>query len=452
MNSQTARPQTPLFSWILACLFTGGFDAALMAQNAPPAGAGISPAAVQPPAYRQPGSAYVPPGINPQPAPGYQPGFGTPPAKTAAPKSSKPTAAAPSKASSSQPAAKPASHSIESRLSRLEKSDARQDQRLIALEAGAARPSGGVANVPATTSGKTYVVRPGDTLTDISARHGTTTAALRGLNRLPSDDLYVGQTLDLPATRPALEPAGGFHIVKSGEVFSVLALHYGVSQDALARANPTVYPDKLLIGERLRIPAGATRAPTEAPPAAGKPASTAPAPGTHIVGRGESLGAIAKKYGIPTASLASANKLKNPNLIVPGQRLMVPGASLPATPAPAAPATSIPAPMLASTESGITPLPDAMLPKTAAPQTPAAREEKPASSAPAYPDAPRKVSNPNRGVVAYRLERGDNIHTVANMFSTSEEKIREMNKLPADKKLKEGDEIVVPALGAVSLN
>ena len=75
--------------------------------------------------------------------------------------------------------------------------------------------------------------------------------------------------------------------------------------------------------------------------------------------------------------------------------------------------------------------------------------------APAYeplPKAAPPTSSNRRGIVAYRLERGDDINTVAALFNTTPEKIREMNKLPADRKLKEGEEVVVPSLGAVSLN
>jgi len=46
-------------------------------------------------------------------------------------------------------------------------------------------------------SSKTYVVRRGDTLSSIAARHGTTTASLKKLNGLKSDKVVVGQHLKL---------------------------------------------------------------------------------------------------------------------------------------------------------------------------------------------------------------------------------------------------------------
>lgn len=46
---------------------------------------------------------------------------------------------------------------------------------------------------------RVYVVRRGDTLSEIAARHGTTAGALRQTNGLLSPRIYPGQTLTLPA-------------------------------------------------------------------------------------------------------------------------------------------------------------------------------------------------------------------------------------------------------------
>ncbi|HEY5551558.1 MAG TPA: LysM peptidoglycan-binding domain-containing protein, partial [Opitutaceae bacterium] len=44
----------------------------------------------------------------------------------------------------------------------------------------------------------------------------------------------------------------------------------------------------------------------------------------HTVAKGESLSVIAKRYGTSVAALKSVNNLRS-NLIVPGQRLVIPG-------------------------------------------------------------------------------------------------------------------------------
>ena len=62
------------------------------------------------------------------------------------------------------------------------------------------------------------------------------------------------------------------------------------------------------------------------------------------------------------------------------------------------------------------------------------------------------TSSKTRGVVAYRMERGDTLDSVANMFSTTTENIRALNQFASDKDLKEGHELFVPSIGAVSVN
>ena len=59
-----------------------------------------------------------------------------------------------------------------------------------------------------TTTGSTYVVRPGDRLSQIAQRFGTTTAALVRLNGIANPSLiHVGQVLRLSGEAPA--PSGG---------------------------------------------------------------------------------------------------------------------------------------------------------------------------------------------------------------------------------------------------
>lgn len=50
----------------------------------------------------------------------------------------------------------------------------------------------------------------------------------------------------------------------------------------------------------------------------------------HRVGKGETLGTIARKYGVNVSDLQAANHIRNPNLISVGQKLVIPGAGVPA--------------------------------------------------------------------------------------------------------------------------
>jgi murein DD-endopeptidase MepM/ murein hydrolase activator NlpD len=59
---------------------------------------------------------------------------------------------------------------------------------------------------------------------------------------------------------------------------------------------------------------------------------------THVVARGDTLGAIATRYGVSVTALVTANRLANDRVVLRlGQRLIVPA---PASPRPSAPSTA----------------------------------------------------------------------------------------------------------------
>ena len=99
-------------------------------------------------------------------------------------------------------------------------------------------------------------------------------------------------------------------------------------------------------------------------------------------------------------------------------------------------------------------------PLAAAPAAPAATPEP--SLAPTEPvpmGPPEAVAAPEplrvaapRGIMAYLLEPGDDLPKLAVRFGTTVEQLRAMNKLAPDRQLGPGDEIIVPAAGAISLN
>lgn len=74
--------------------------------------------------------------------------------------------------------------------------------------------------------------------------------------------------------------------------------------------------------------------PSPAPDSGGAP----PAGGVHVVQPGETLAAIARRYGTTIAELVAANNIANPNIIHSGQQLTIPGGAAPSdTPAPPPP-------------------------------------------------------------------------------------------------------------------
>jgi LysM repeat protein len=117
---------------------------------------------------------------------------------------------------------------------------------------------GSVTPVPTTQppSTTTYVVQRGDTLWSIARRFGTTVQAIALLNNIPNPSLiFVGQRLRIPGeVEEPGPPATRIHIVRPGETLSSIARRYGTTYWAIAMANNLVNPNVIYAGQRLVIP------------------------------------------------------------------------------------------------------------------------------------------------------------------------------------------------------
>jgi LysM repeat protein len=138
-----------------------------------------------------------------------------------------------------------------------------------------------------------------------------------------------------PTPPPYTAPATGTeHVIAKGDSFYSIGKKYGVTIKAIADANPGVDSAKLQIGQKIKIPAA-----TAAAPAAG--GATAPAveaaPGTqtYTVKSGDTLTAIAAKFGVTIRALRSANNLSTDRIKV-GDKLKIPAKAAAPAPAPVA--------------------------------------------------------------------------------------------------------------------
>jgi LysM repeat protein len=103
-------------------------------------------------------------------------------------------------------------------------------------------------------SGTRYQVRPGETLSEIAARFGTTVAALVTLNHIANPDrVYAGQWLTLPRSSPQAVASNRVYIVQNGGTLGKIAaqLNYPGGYLALASRNNIANPNRIYLGQRI---------------------------------------------------------------------------------------------------------------------------------------------------------------------------------------------------------
>ena len=106
-----------------------------------------------------------------------------------------------------------------------------------------------------------------------------------------------------PPTNPV------YYVVQWGDNLSRIAARYGTTVWAIAQANGILNINYIRVGQVLVIPV----------------AGPGPQPGgcVYIVQRGDTLSAIAWRFGTSVWAITQANGIWNPNLIYVGQRLVI---------------------------------------------------------------------------------------------------------------------------------
>ena len=148
-----------------------------------------------------------------------------------------------------------------------------------------------------------YIVKSGDTLYSIANKYGMSVQELKDLNKLTSNTLSIGQQLVVSEANAGTLDT---YTVKAGDTLYSIANKYGLTVNELKQLN-NLTSDILSIGQVLNISNSNTSLPSN----------------TYIVKSGDSLYSIAKKYGITVDALKSA-KGKTSNLLSIGEILVIP--------------------------------------------------------------------------------------------------------------------------------
>lgn len=184
----------------------------------------------------------------------------------------------------------------------------------------------------------TYKLKQGESLALVAARAGMTEDYLREVNGipkgrrvLPNSTLLIlaegDDQIDISAeeadAKLRLSPLTTWrrvtYRVRSGDTISGIARRWHITSRSIITAN-RLRSDRLRIGQRLILTVpNVERSPIIEPTSAPK--------GKHViytVKSGDTLGRIASRYGVSTASLRMTNRIRG-NMIRPGQRLRIPG-------------------------------------------------------------------------------------------------------------------------------
>lgn len=124
-----------------------------------------------------------------------------------------------------------------------------------------------------------------------------------------------GRTL---AQEPSGTPEAPVYVVQAGDTLFRIAQRFETTVEAIAAANDLTDPSLIRVGQRLVIPTARPELVPEPPP------EPAPDGRVHPVRPGETMPALAFRYGTSVWLLSEANELERWDLLWPGQLLSIP--------------------------------------------------------------------------------------------------------------------------------
>ncbi|MGE5485028.1 MAG: LysM peptidoglycan-binding domain-containing protein [Ignavibacteriales bacterium] len=178
-------------------------------------------------------------------------------------------------------------------------------------------------------------------------------------------------------------PEGNYYSIGPGDTLYSIAREFGISVDDLIEANRgRVEPENLRVGQIICLPLAVPRP------------ACAPGWTTYPVAAGDTFYSLARRFGVTVELLMQNNPGVNPEGLLIGQLICVPGATMPGVPVPGVPAPGV----------GACP----------------------------------------PGTFSYTIQQGDTFHSLARRFGTTVREIRQANPGVDPRNLQPGQTICIP--------
>ncbi|OQA45987.1 MAG: Muramidase-2 precursor [Chloroflexi bacterium ADurb.Bin325] len=185
-----------------------------------------------------------------------------------------------------------------------------------------------------------YTVVAGDTLASIAAKFNVTQDEIIKLNSLEDPNkLVLAQVLKIPGAAPAGGAAASsqgaaasgastgaasasgpsVYVVQSGDTLGNIARRFNTTVAELMRLNNIANPDRIVVGQKLTVPAAGSTGSTGA-----TTTTTQSGARTYVIQSGDTLLSVARRFGVTLKALQAANNITNPDRIYPGQVIKIP--------------------------------------------------------------------------------------------------------------------------------
>ena len=173
-------------------------------------------------------------------------------------------------------------------------------------------PTPEVPDQPEENTTITYTVKPGDTLSKIARKYGTTVSNIISLNPSIKNPnlIYPGEIFTIKQSDNENVTSTVYTVVR-GDTLSEIALKYDTTVSNLVKLNNISNPNLIYPGQKIIIYNN-----VNLPNECGKT--------FYTINRGDTLTKIAKKFDTTISAIVSLNNIKNPNLIYAGETIRVP--------------------------------------------------------------------------------------------------------------------------------